>query len=633
MTTRTGLNYVLNLQDQSFGRTIGTAERQVGSLDNKINGLARNIAGAFAANQLYSFAEQATQLKAKMEGYANMVRFASSSNADFAKNQAFINKQISDLKLPLMETTEGYATFLAATKGTSIEGEGARNVLAGLSAAQVTLHMSTEQTQRGLLALNQMISKGTVSSEELRGQLGEAIPGAFNLAAQSIGVTTQQLGKMLEKGEVVSADFLPKFAAKLMEVYGPGMQASINSTQSQLNAVNNEILIQKAAIGEELAPAYIYLQQVQGRGLSIAKDTIHFLKEHQTLVESMAIGYITYRGSLMYAQWAMKGLEAATTLTNTAMKASPAGWVAMGLAALTATVYGLTKETDNLALAIRDRAVTSLQAEKMQLEDTLVSLERGTLGHEELTQTYDRLAAKYPEVFGNLSQEAASIDVVTAKLRELIATYDQKIIKQAQEKLNQRFTDDIASKIEDLQSAKDIIKNEGWSTTTERKKLHQQNVVDIKDEIQTLRKQQVEKNNQLVTNLKEAGLISTNVPASTGLHGPGAVDNTGKINNLAGGKIEVTTPGSTTSNTSTSTPTMPTTVGIIGAGKVGTVGGGITVGGNGGRGGGNTYITTIQTLKAADQIVIERAQQLRVEIERTVNEVLQRALADSRAVE
>jgi tape measure domain-containing protein len=40
------------------------------------------------------------------------------------------------------------------------------------------------KAKKELLALNQMMSKGTIQAEELRGQLGEALPGAFGIMAK-----------------------------------------------------------------------------------------------------------------------------------------------------------------------------------------------------------------------------------------------------------------------------------------------------------------------------------------------------------------------------------------------------------------------------------------------------------------
>jgi tape measure domain-containing protein len=66
-----------------------------------------------------------------------------------------------------------------------------------------------------MTALTQMIGKGKISAEELRGQLGEALPSAMGIMAKSLGVTTQQLDKMMANGELMAADVLPKFATEM----------------------------------------------------------------------------------------------------------------------------------------------------------------------------------------------------------------------------------------------------------------------------------------------------------------------------------------------------------------------------------------------------------------------------------
>lgn len=635
MTTRHGLNYTLNLQDQSFSRGMNRAEQQVGSLDSKFNGLARTIGSAFAGQALYSLAEQTTELRAKLEGYTNMLKFASSNNAEFAKNQAFVNKQIKDFKLPLLETTEGYATFLAATKGTAIEGELARQVLQGMSAAQVTLHMSNEQSTRGLLALNQMISKGTVSSEELKGQLGEAIPGAFNLAAESIGVTTMQLNKMLEQGQVVAADFLPKFAAKLQEVYGPGMQAAINSTQAQLNEVNNRIIEQKAALGEELAPAYIEVQHLMADGIGLLKSSAHFIKENKVLIGSLATGYVTYRGTLLAASAAQKGMS---LLMGASL--GPIGLVALGLGAVATAVYGLAKNHDLLSEAINDRSVLAIVNEKEELQNMLSTLESNNLMQEERIRIYGVLEEKYPELFAGLKTEGKEIGAVTDKLRELIGTYDLKIKKQAESVLNQKYIDKQVSALEDIsrirqnknkleaelakqygpdfknkiaRGASDKNMNE-WDYL-QAKITGSENALNNKiREFREINKQQSEDLKNLNEAAKLIGAESASVLGSYEINPNASLVSPGKNPTTSSGKTKVT---------ATATP------GYAGASASNYQG--VQVNGASGRG--NTYNVLIQTMQAADTIVIEKTTQLKAEIERAVNEVLQRALADVRALD
>lgn len=66
--------------------------------------------------------------------------------------------------------------------------------------------------QGAFLALGQMISKGKVQAEELRGQLGERLPGAFQLAAKAMNMTTAELDKFMADGKLTAEELLPKLA-------------------------------------------------------------------------------------------------------------------------------------------------------------------------------------------------------------------------------------------------------------------------------------------------------------------------------------------------------------------------------------------------------------------------------------
>jgi tape measure domain-containing protein len=116
--------------------------------------------------------------------------------------------------------------------------------------------LSAEDTEGIFLALGQMISKGTVQAEELRGQLGERLPGAFNLAAQAMGVTTAQLDKMLQNGQVVAKDFLPKFANELDKVYSAGVQLGSDGLNANTNRFNSALTNLYKTVGDYLTPAF-----------------------------------------------------------------------------------------------------------------------------------------------------------------------------------------------------------------------------------------------------------------------------------------------------------------------------------------------------------------------------------------
>jgi tape measure domain-containing protein len=133
-----------------------------------------------------------------------------------------------------------YRSLAAATKGTNLEGEQTRRLFEAVTAASRTLGSSSEQVGRALQALQQIASKGVVSMEELRQQLGESLPGAFQIAARAMGVTTERLNEMVASGQVLSTDFLPKFARQLQQELGQGAVQAANTAQAAFARLENE---------------------------------------------------------------------------------------------------------------------------------------------------------------------------------------------------------------------------------------------------------------------------------------------------------------------------------------------------------------------------------------------------------
>ena len=112
----------------------------------------------------------------------------------------FVVDTANRLGLGLQSVAEQYRSLSAATRGTTLEGQDTRRLFVALSQARVAYGLSNEQLGRALTAMQQIASKGKVSMEEMRGQLGESLPGAMQIAARAFGVTTAELEKMLAKG-------------------------------------------------------------------------------------------------------------------------------------------------------------------------------------------------------------------------------------------------------------------------------------------------------------------------------------------------------------------------------------------------------------------------------------------------
>lgn len=161
----------------------------------------------------------------------------------------FVSQEANRLGLDYATLAESYKGLAAAARGTTLEGQQSREIFIALAEASRVYGLSQEQLSGALLAVQQIISKGTVSAEELRGQLGERLPGAFQVAARAVGVSTQELGKMLEQGQLLSADFLPKFATQLRRELAGGVEASTKTASANFARFSNDV----QAIQEALA--------------------------------------------------------------------------------------------------------------------------------------------------------------------------------------------------------------------------------------------------------------------------------------------------------------------------------------------------------------------------------------------
>lgn len=178
------------------------------------------------------------------------LKAATGSSALAAEELKYVRSESQRLGLNLESTAKAFTSLSASAKGTSLAGQGVRDIFTAVSEASTVLGLSADDTQGAIRALGQMMSKGNVQAEELRGQLGERIPGAFQIAARSMGKTTAELNGMLQRGEVLASDMLPKFAAELQKTFAGALPEAVDSAQAKLNRFQTSIFDLKVEVGE-----------------------------------------------------------------------------------------------------------------------------------------------------------------------------------------------------------------------------------------------------------------------------------------------------------------------------------------------------------------------------------------------
>lgn len=191
-----------------------------------------------------------TRAAVEMEATRNSFK-AITGSAEIAQGEINFLRQTADrLGLSFQETAASYRKLAAAANQSALQGQATKDIFLAIAEASTTLGLSAQDTEGSLFAVTQMISKGKVSAEELRRQLGERLPGAFNIMARALGVSTRELDRMLSAGEVMTEDALPAFAAELRKTFAPGLQDAMDSTRANLNRLATAWFEMKVAVGE-----------------------------------------------------------------------------------------------------------------------------------------------------------------------------------------------------------------------------------------------------------------------------------------------------------------------------------------------------------------------------------------------
>ena len=257
------------------GRRAGFARGVAGRFGSTGMGSAMAGGAAAAAGGLAT-AGAVVALAALTKGmiaYGNQAAIAAAQQAKFQRalvgvlgddtkqGLEAINNVVKTYNVPLASATENFTRLAASTRSAGVSTEDAKKVFEGMIVANKALGGSNEQLNGILLATQQVFSKGKVTAEELRGQIGERLPGAVSLFAKSMGITTAELDEALEKGTVSVEDFV-KFSKELFEEFGDTAKEISKGPEeagARLSTALNELQLN---VGKMLGPVGAMFQNV-----------------------------------------------------------------------------------------------------------------------------------------------------------------------------------------------------------------------------------------------------------------------------------------------------------------------------------------------------------------------------------
>lgn len=237
----------LRMTTDQFKKGADVVKRNLRQLQYQVLGMASafGLGGIGLSNMVSRFIEVARETTRARVALRNI----SGDAQGFSKNMDFLIKSSNRWGQELNGMTSEFAKFSAAASSAGISIADQHTIFESFTRSITAFGMSSEDAHLSYLALSQMMSKGKISSEELRRQLGERMPVAMEAMARAVGVTIQELDGLLKAGKLISKDVMLPFV-KEMEKMLP--EVNVDNVETSVNRLKNTFtkLTQDLKIGE-----------------------------------------------------------------------------------------------------------------------------------------------------------------------------------------------------------------------------------------------------------------------------------------------------------------------------------------------------------------------------------------------
>ncbi|MCL7942232.1 tape measure protein [Halomonas sp. ATCH28] len=213
-----------------------TPTKQRQSIRERSRSVLPTVASAAAGGYAAIRSSQAYQT---YQGIQSGLVAATGSRQQAIKDFEYLVKLSKDLGTFIGDSSQSFMQLSAAAKGTTLEGEGVRGIFTAVSSYSRVLNLSATQMEGVYRGLTQTISKGQLYSEEVRGQIGEALPGFIQALARSTGYIKEDgnadvaaLNKAMELGQIQAEDVYPELSEELMRMANAGgaLEEAMNNT-------------------------------------------------------------------------------------------------------------------------------------------------------------------------------------------------------------------------------------------------------------------------------------------------------------------------------------------------------------------------------------------------------------------
>lgn len=234
-----------------------------------LRSLRRSIINVTAAYTAFSGAKRVMEAGQFFQTQEATMLMVTKDAKKAGEELEYIRNEAYRLGLDLKTATDGFVQLSVNSKKI-MDNSQIHDLFTGFSEYATAIGIDKVKYQRSIMALNQMAGKGQIYAEELKQQLSEALPGAFQIfikAAQEFNkdstIDEKKLFKLMKDGKLLAKDILPLVGKYFAEDARAGgaldkqlqsiRVATARLNQSWLNLLNN---IFKGGFGQELTEIF-----------------------------------------------------------------------------------------------------------------------------------------------------------------------------------------------------------------------------------------------------------------------------------------------------------------------------------------------------------------------------------------
>lgn len=305
-----------------------------------------------AIRGMSEFLGKVSEVNTEMTQIKSLALIGAGNEAGALSDMEYSKSVAQRLGVDLVGAAKGYAQVKVSARDVLSESE-SKKLFESMMEISSAFGLSAADTKSSIKAITQMLNKGQIHAEELKGQLAERVLGAVQMGAKAMNLTVPELLAEMKKGNVSAQEFLVPLTDELKKSArtGGALDLAVTSLRAERQRYENAKMMALDEVGKDgvvQKQADLYKKMV---------DILENNPEVSSALASLSRGsLVAFEGALDAATAGVQGLSKAYNSVREKLKESgltddQSDVVATG-AVITATLSGFVALTKAMSVTV-----------------------------------------------------------------------------------------------------------------------------------------------------------------------------------------------------------------------------------------------------------------------------------------